>query len=600
MAVVLNTSITMDDTLIHLLVQNFNTDDEKLFVNSFKMYLEHGDDDTKFIISLDDIWQWLGYKKIQDVRLLLIKHFVENSHYILLTQDRKQKSNTENRGGHNKQVIMLNVNTFKKLCMKANTSRANDICDYYVKMENIMHKYMKQKLIESQNLKIKYQEEIKNNDEKLAMDRHNFLVKTYNHKKLVYIMRMCTFEDGSYIIKIGKTTNIKERLEKIRAEYKSKPVVIDIYESENPEKFESFLHRHPEILKHKYSQPINDTKVSTECYLIKNEKKYKAIIAIMDRHSFEFQKDKDLLRLQIENNKVNMIRDFMSMSAGEKVLTCMVMGNLENLSITTQEPQIVKEEKEEKDDEQEKTPTTIIDKDSNTCPTCGQKKPVIKLPTVKKSVSQGPYVQMYEKEDNKKLVRVFNNITDVTREFPNMNNTHLKYVVRHRLVYNEYRWHFVNRLDDPNKIYDIGETTRSHQNNTDLICMVDKEKSKIEKVYRLQKDAAADIGQHTSAMSSSIRFGSLLNDKYWIMWNTLSNEMKDAYLANNELPKKEPNKRSMQIQQLDPHTREIIATFDSMTTAVKYVCTSQKSIKKAIANNVVCSGYRWRLLEKKE
>ena len=94
---------------------------------------------------------------------------------------------------------------------------------------------------------------------------------------------MCTFEDGSYIIKIGKTTNIKERLEKIRAEFKCKPVIIDVYESENPEKFESFLHRHPEILKHKYSQPINNTRVSTECYLIENDKKYKAIIAIMDR-----------------------------------------------------------------------------------------------------------------------------------------------------------------------------------------------------------------------------------------------------------------------------------------------------------------------------
>ena len=52
-----NTSTTIDDALINLLAQNFNTDDEKLFVDSFKMYLEHGNDDTKYIISLDDIWQ---------------------------------------------------------------------------------------------------------------------------------------------------------------------------------------------------------------------------------------------------------------------------------------------------------------------------------------------------------------------------------------------------------------------------------------------------------------------------------------------------------------------------------------------------------------
>ena len=121
---------------------------------------------------------------------------------------------------------------------------------------------------------------------------------------------------------------------------------------------------------------------------------------------------------------------------------------------------------------------------------------------------------MYDKDDIKKLVRVFDNITDVTYAFQNINNTHLKYVVSRRFVYNNHRWHFVNRLDDPNKIYDIGETMRSHQNNTDLICKVDKDKTRIEKVYRLQKDAGTDIGQHPSAVSASIRFGSLLNEKY--------------------------------------------------------------------------------------
>jgi hypothetical protein len=52
---VTNTTFSIDDDLTNLLVHNFNTEDQKLFVQSFKMYLEHGDDDTKFVISLDDI-----------------------------------------------------------------------------------------------------------------------------------------------------------------------------------------------------------------------------------------------------------------------------------------------------------------------------------------------------------------------------------------------------------------------------------------------------------------------------------------------------------------------------------------------------------------
>ena len=55
----------------------------------------------------------------------------------------------------------------------------------------------------------------------------------------------------------------------------------------------------------------------------------------------------------------------------------------------------------------------------------------------------------------------------------------------------------------------------------------------------------------------------------------------------------------MHIQQLDPHTREVIAAFDSITTTMKNVRTSAKSIKKAIDNDVVCSGYRWKLYDSK-
>lgn len=595
-----NTTFAIDNDLTDLLVQNFNTEDQKLFVQSFRMYLEHGDDDTKFVISLDDIWEWLGYKKIQDVRNLLIKHFSENTHYVLLTPERKQNINTEHRGGHNKQLIMLNVNTFKKLCMKASTSRANDICDYYVKMENIMHRYMRHKLFETQKIQIQYQQELDNNHNKIAMGRHHYLVKTYRDKKAVYVMRMQSFNNGSYVIKIGKTNNIKERLEKLTAEYRCKPVITDIYESENPEKFETFLHRHSDIVKRKYTGVVNDTKASTECYLIKNDREYKAVIALMEKHQHQFQTDKDLLRLQIEREnqvlereRLALARELVSMSVGEKVLTCMAINQVSNLFVTS--PNLSTDNSFDSEDEPEETDASVVQND-DCCGHCGQKKPIVKLPVVKKSQYQGPYVQMYDKDDITKLVRVFDNKMDLIREFKELNHTQLKYVVRHRLVYLDHRWNFVNRVDDPNKAYDIGQTARTHTNNTDMVCMLDKDRTRIEKVFCLQKEAANEIGQHPSAMCSSIRYGSLLSDKYWMVWSAMSKEMQDAYLENNTLPNRSVVKRGTRVQQLHPETREVIATFDSFSDAVKNVKTSTKSIKKAVTKNVVCSGFRWRVI----
>lgn len=58
-----------------------------------------------------------------------------------------EEQSLSNRGGHNKEHILMTViNTFKKLCMKACTQRADEVCDYYIKMEQIMQRYVHQRL----------------------------------------------------------------------------------------------------------------------------------------------------------------------------------------------------------------------------------------------------------------------------------------------------------------------------------------------------------------------------------------------------------------------------------------------------------------------
>jgi len=42
----------------------------------------------------------------------------------------------------------LNINTFKKLCLKANTENADKIHDYYIKLEMIYNELMKEEFDE--------------------------------------------------------------------------------------------------------------------------------------------------------------------------------------------------------------------------------------------------------------------------------------------------------------------------------------------------------------------------------------------------------------------------------------------------------------------
>jgi len=60
------------------------------------------------------------------------------------------------KGGENKEIILLTVKCFKKFCLKASTQQSEKIYDYYIKMEEIIIKYIENKhnqMIEENNNK---------------------------------------------------------------------------------------------------------------------------------------------------------------------------------------------------------------------------------------------------------------------------------------------------------------------------------------------------------------------------------------------------------------------------------------------------------------
>ena len=56
----------------------------------------------------------------------------------------------ETRGGHNKVIFMLNIDTFKKFCLKAGTKKADEIHDYYIKLEETLHEVLREESHELQ------------------------------------------------------------------------------------------------------------------------------------------------------------------------------------------------------------------------------------------------------------------------------------------------------------------------------------------------------------------------------------------------------------------------------------------------------------------
>lgn len=297
-------SIVTNDAFSSFLHRKLNSEEQQLFAQSFKMYLAYGNDETKYVVSLDDVWKWLGFSRIDPCKRILTKHFTKDVHYKclllnlgdqndnaaasllhnLVEQDDNAENsimNTTKRGGHNKQDIMMTVNTFKSLCMKAATSRSDQIHSYYIKMENTYMEFIHHKLNEMKHNEHNMQRQLNLATEKADTERHRTLAQAHRYDKLVYLMKIKDIDEHKQIVKIGKSTCVNNRLEKLRAEYMCTPLLIEVFVCEHPELFERSMHSHPYVLKYKYTQPIHNDIKSTECYLV-NQNELKQIINIMN------------------------------------------------------------------------------------------------------------------------------------------------------------------------------------------------------------------------------------------------------------------------------------------------------------------------------
>jgi len=70
-----------------------------------------GKDQKETVGFLYNIWIWLGFSQKAMAKRSLEKYFIIDKDYkVLLNQPAKQSNDT--RGGHNKQIILLNITSF--------------------------------------------------------------------------------------------------------------------------------------------------------------------------------------------------------------------------------------------------------------------------------------------------------------------------------------------------------------------------------------------------------------------------------------------------------------------------------------------------------
>lgn len=242
----LNLSPDYNNRFINKVKETFTETQQQLFVSSFYCYLNYHQTND-FVIDLDNTWIWLGFSTKQKAKILLENSFVINRDYILLNQQAKQTNDT--RGGHNKQTFLLNIRTFKLFCIKAGTAKANEIHEYFIKLEDIMNEIIKEECVELKE-KIENQK-ILNKIEKDFL-REKTLIEQFsvNTQCVYYGLIDDTNENNEQLIKYGNSNNLQQRVEQHKKTYTNFRLV-NAFKVENKLHIENAIKNCEEIIPYK-------------------------------------------------------------------------------------------------------------------------------------------------------------------------------------------------------------------------------------------------------------------------------------------------------------------------------------------------------------
>ena len=217
--------------LLTKIKDTFTDFEQQLFVSSFYCYLNYNKN-TDFVVDLDNVWKWLGFSQKIRAKEMLEKNFTIGMDYKNsdLSTEKAVNLISKQNGGHNKQTILLTIKCFKSLCLKAQTKKAAEIHEYYMKMEEVLHD-----IVEEETDELRLQLQQKNNiilEIKETSDQDKIQLKKEREQATIIqfpINTECIYigtidnTNGSNekLIKFGHTNDLKTRLTYHRKTYEN-------------------------------------------------------------------------------------------------------------------------------------------------------------------------------------------------------------------------------------------------------------------------------------------------------------------------------------------------------------------------------------------
>jgi phage anti-repressor protein len=253
---------SLDNGLMARLKQEFTTEEQGLFLQSFSTHLNYNQSDL--VIDLDEVWEWMGFTNKCNAKTALLKNFKEEAgEFKSASCQHKALSGVPRNGGQNRKLFTMSVSTFKELFMFSKTEKARKVRKYYLKMEEVMMEYLKDRDMH-RILELTTAKTLAVNDREAAISAA-FLSKLGSRNAL-YMGKMETLGPNDFVFKVGSSKDIVERGRNIKPVFGSTPTFLEVIVTDMNEELERWVFSQPFFLDRQYTGAVNGKHRSVECF----------------------------------------------------------------------------------------------------------------------------------------------------------------------------------------------------------------------------------------------------------------------------------------------------------------------------------------------
>jgi prophage antirepressor-like protein len=486
--------------------------------------------------------------------------------------------------GGNQEVTFLTEKGLYKILFRSRKPIAqrfqNWVCEV-IKEIRLNGLYELQKELEQTKNEMSAIETTKNKEmeEKLIkqkeLDNEKFLLKQFNNAgNIVYIIKVKTYENCSYVVKIGESRiGITGRYNEHKSKYEE-CILLDCFCVNKSKDFEHFLHSH-NIIKPNIVKNLPNHTNENELFLVGGNLTYKILLKIVNDNIDNYNYKVNELLIEIENLKFKNQENAVSahVNNDNELLKEIIHTNKMLLSKVNSLEQTNKEILHKLNSQQEKKIVTGFNQ---------------QLPHL------GPRLQKINPE-TLQLVKVYESVTEAMNESKHIKRPSVMKAITECTIYCGFRWLLVERNLDPSIIHEIQPTKKTKVVNIGYIAQLDKDKTKIVNVYIDRKTAAHFNGyESSSALDNPVKNNSLANGFYYMLYNNCDEELTSKFEEINGTPMLYKNG----VGQYDTNNN-LIKEFECKYNCIKSLAISDKTLTKALTKNIPYNGHYYKELGEK-